>query len=153
MKKHYPNEFAFVLRQFLVWLMLLFGHQCVLAQADTSQHISVQADTSLSATKFDSTQLTPAKKSAKRARKARQAITDSMLTQRDSVFYTRLKASMYKRRLTREIYDALFQDVYNSRTTTGEVSQLEVNPFKLFEGTNYWHYLHPSAGRVWANGV
>ena len=54
--------------------------------------------------------------------------------QRDSVFYTRLKTKMYKHRLTRQIYDALFQDVYNSRVRTGEVNQIEVNPFKIFEG-------------------
>ncbi|GAB2578313.1 hypothetical protein GCM10027190_30070 [Spirosoma areae] len=59
---------------------------------------------------------------------------DSVLMQRDSVFYSRLKTSMYKHRLTRQLYDAVFQDVYNSRLTTGEVNQLEVNPFKLFEG-------------------
>ena len=133
MKKSYPNEFLSVLRQSLVWLMLLFGYQQALAQADTSQRALVQPDT-IVATKFDSTQSNPGKKSKKRVRKERKTVTDSMLIQRDSVFYTRLRASMYKRRLTRELYDALFQDVYNSRTTTGEVSQLEVNPFKLFEG-------------------
>ncbi|GAB4014624.1 hypothetical protein GCM10028773_01880 [Spirosoma koreense] len=59
---------------------------------------------------------------------------DSILMQRDSVFYTKLKASMYKRRLTRQIYDALFRDVYNSQIKTGEVNQIEVNPFSAFEG-------------------
>jgi hypothetical protein len=62
------------------------------------------------------------------------AFTDSILNQRDSVFYSRLKIKMYKHRLTRQLYDAIFQDVYNSRVRTGEVSQLEVNPFKAFEG-------------------
>lgn len=62
------------------------------------------------------------------------AISDSILMQRDSVFYTRLKTKMYKHRVTRQIYDALFQDVYNSQVRTGEVSQIEVNPFKLFQG-------------------
>lgn len=61
-------------------------------------------------------------------------VADSVLIQRDSVFYTKLKASMYKRRLTRQLYDALFRDVYNSRINTGEVNQIEVNPFKAFEG-------------------
>ncbi|WP_420151021.1 hypothetical protein [Spirosoma sp.] len=62
------------------------------------------------------------------------AVADSTLMQRDSVFYTKLKASMYKRRLTRQIYDAVFRDVYNSRIKTGEVNQIEVNPFNAFEG-------------------
>ncbi|GAB3991157.1 hypothetical protein GCM10028807_20580 [Spirosoma daeguense] len=61
-------------------------------------------------------------------------VTDSILVQRDSVFYTRLKTKMYKHRLTRQLYDAVFRDVYNSRVQTGEVNQLEVNPFKAFEG-------------------
>ncbi|UFH55799.1 hypothetical protein [Spirosoma sp. KNUC1025] len=63
-----------------------------------------------------------------------KAVADSVLTQRDSVFYSKLKANMYKHRLTRQLYDVIFQDVYNSRIKTGEVSQLEVNPFNAFEG-------------------
>jgi len=62
------------------------------------------------------------------------AVADSMLMQRDSVFYSRLKTKMYKRLLTRQIYDVLFQDVYNSRVKTGEVAQIEVNPFRSYEG-------------------
>ncbi|GAB3691776.1 hypothetical protein GCM10027592_10070 [Spirosoma flavus] len=61
-------------------------------------------------------------------------VADSILMQRDSVFYTKLKTRMYKHRLTRQLYDAVFRDVYNSRVKTGEVNQIEVNPFKAFEG-------------------
>lgn len=64
------------------------------------------------------------------------ALTDSTI-QRDSVFYSRLKARMYKHRLTRQLYDVLFQDVYNSQLRTGEVNQIEPkqeNPFKPYEG-------------------
>ncbi len=62
------------------------------------------------------------------------AVADSILMQRDSVFYSRLKTKMYKRRLTRQLYDVLFQQVYNSRVKTGEVDQIEVNPFRPYEG-------------------
>lgn len=62
------------------------------------------------------------------------AVADSILMQRDSVFYTGLKTRMYKRRLTRQLYDAVFRDVYNSRVKTGEVNQIEVNPFVPYEG-------------------
>ncbi len=62
------------------------------------------------------------------------SVADSVLQQRDSVFYSRLKTRMYKHRLTRQLYDAVFQDVYNSRAKTGEVNQIEANPFKAFEG-------------------
>jgi len=62
------------------------------------------------------------------------ATADSVLMQRDSLFYSRLKTRFYKRRLTRQIYDVLFQDVYNSRARTGEVDQIEINPFKADEG-------------------
>jgi len=63
-----------------------------------------------------------------------RVIADSVLKQRDSVFYSGLKRRMYKHRLTRQLYDAVFHDVYNSQQSTGEVSTIEVNPFKDFEG-------------------
>jgi len=69
-----------------------------------------------------------------RADSVSDAVADSILHQRDSVFYTQLKSRMYKRRITRQLYDLLFRDVYNSRAKTGEVSQVEVNPFRAFEG-------------------
>ncbi|KAB7730507.1 hypothetical protein F5984_13885 [Rudanella paleaurantiibacter] len=61
-------------------------------------------------------------------------MADSMLQSNDSLFYTRFKQNMYKRRLTRQLYDALFRDVYNSRSRTGEVSTIDANPFAEFEG-------------------
>ncbi len=63
-----------------------------------------------------------------------KAVADSVLAVRDSIFYSNLKSRMYKHRLTRQLYDALFHDVYNSRVRTGQVSQIEVNPFQPFEG-------------------
>ena len=63
-----------------------------------------------------------------------RAVADSVLATRDSVFYSKLKTRLYKHKLTRQLYDALFRDVYNSRVATGEVSQIEVNPFQVFEG-------------------
>ena len=86
------------------------------AQADTTRRNAGKAATDSLATPYST------------------AIADSILMQRDSVFYTRLKTSMYKRRLTRQLYDAVFRDVYNSRVRTGEVNQIEVNPFTPFAG-------------------
>lgn len=63
-----------------------------------------------------------------------KAVADSVLAVRDSIFYSNLKSRMYKHRLTRQLYDALFRDVYNSRSRTGEVSQIEANPFQAFDG-------------------
>ena len=61
-------------------------------------------------------------------------IADSLLMQDDSLLYTRFKQRMYKRRITRQVYDALFRDVYNSRVVSGEVNTLETNVFQPFEG-------------------
>ena len=61
-------------------------------------------------------------------------IADSLLILNDSLLYTRFKQRMYKRRLTRQFYDALFRDVYNSRKVSGEVSEIETNPFQPYEG-------------------
>lgn len=52
---------------------------------------------------------------------------------RDSLFYTNLKQRMEKRRLTGELYRFLFREPYNS-TARKEVSQIEENAFKPFEG-------------------
>lgn len=60
-------------------------------------------------------------------------LADSAERARDSLRYTRLKTRMYKGRLTRQLYDALFRDVYNSRPS-GEVNKIEVNPFQPYEG-------------------
>lgn len=111
---HTSNKLPSV-RLWLTALLLLWGC-AVRAQTDTTSQKSRRGATDSLAT----------------ARST--AVADSVLMQRDSVFYSKLKTSMYKRRLTRQIYDALFRDVYNSRVKTGEVDQLEINPFKAYEG-------------------
>lgn len=70
------------------------------------------------------------------ARTRSKLLADSLLmaAQKDSAIYTRFKQRMYKRRLTRQLYDALFRDVYNSRANSTEVEELEVNPFQPYEG-------------------
>lgn len=126
-----PNEYTLALRHLLVVLLLVFGYSAAVAQADTTLRRLPGKDT-LEYAPLD----TAAYKAQMDSLATLQSIaeTDSILMLRDSVFYTKLKTSMYKHRLTRQIYDALFQDVYNSRVRTGEVNQIEVNPFKLFEG-------------------
>ncbi|CAN5327903.1 hypothetical protein BH09BAC4_BH09BAC4_17970 [soil metagenome] len=120
MNQPYPSVYKLTLRHILVGLLLVAG--CAtravaqVPQQDTTLHVKISEGP------VDSLTL------------HHVAVTDSILMQRDSVFYTKLKASMYKHRLTRQLYDAVFQDVYNSRVRTGEVSQLEVNPFNTFEG-------------------
>ncbi len=61
-------------------------------------------------------------------------VSDSMRRRTDSILYTRFKQRMYKRRLTRQLYDALFRDVYNSQLKTGEVDALDNNPFREYAG-------------------
>ena len=61
------------------------------------------------------------------------AVADSVAHVNDSLLYTSLKRRMYKHRLTHQLYDVLFRDVYNSQVT-GEVAQIEVNPFVPFTG-------------------
>ncbi|GAB3326687.1 hypothetical protein GCM10027299_26000 [Larkinella ripae] len=76
-------------------------------------------------TKADS--LTIADSLAKSAR-------DSALAVRDSTFYTNLKKRMYKSRITRELHRLLFHDMYNSRLKTGDVNEIEINPFSPYQG-------------------
>lgn len=117
MNQLYPRAPWSVLRPCLVWFLLCVG--CVagaFAQVDTTRQNAKEGTTDSLAT-ANST-----------------AVADSILMQRDSIFYTRLKTGMYKRKLTRQLYDAVFRDVYNSRVRTGEVNQIEVNPFIPFEG-------------------
>ena len=127
------------LHPLLVWLGLLAGYAPGYAQSDTTR-LNTNGKEPRSATqspvKVDTLQLKITKELIPDtlATSLTPTLKDSVLMQRDSVFYTKLKASMYKRRLTRQLYDALFQDVYNSRINTGEVNQLEVNPFNAFEG-------------------
>lgn len=64
----------------------------------------------------------------------RVPVTDSMMRRTDSLLYTRFKLNMYKRRVTRQLYDALFRDVYNSQLRTGEVNAFYNHSFKEFAG-------------------
>lgn len=66
--------------------------------------------------------------------RSRRMADSLLMAQDDSLLYTRFKQRMYKRRLTRQLYDALFRDVYNSRASTGEVNEIERNPFQPYEG-------------------
>lgn len=55
--------------------------------------------------------------------------------EKDSIRYTRIKERMYKRKLTKEIYQLFFRDVYNQKKTKGtEVTKVERNPFELYKG-------------------
>jgi hypothetical protein len=117
MNQLYPHAYWSALRFGLVWFLcyIMCGTHA-LAQVDTTSGTQPRAATDSLATPYSTT------------------TADSVLMQRDSVFYTKLKTGMYKRRLTRQLYDAVFRDVYNSRVRTGEVNQIEVNPFTIFEG-------------------
>ncbi|MFD2574484.1 hypothetical protein ACFSUS_27865 [Spirosoma soli] len=118
MNQLHLNKYALTLRHWLVGLMVLgLCNTGAVAQQDTTRRqIQQKRETDSLATVYS------------------KVVADSALMQRDSVFYSRLKTRMYKHRLTRQFYDAVFRDVYNSRIQTGEVSQIEVNPFKPFEG-------------------
>lgn len=59
---------------------------------------------------------------------------DKATTARDSTFYTNLKNRMFKRRITRELHKLLFHDMYNSRLKTGDVNEIEINPFSPYQG-------------------
>ena len=70
---------------------------------------------------------------SRKARKAKiRAKTDP--EKRDSVLYSRIKSRMYKTKMGKKVYGVLFRDVYNSNTKS-QISQIEDNPFKEFEGT------------------
>lgn len=136
-----PNMYLPVLRQLMVWLILCVGCATgVFAQQETTQPQPTDKtpDTLNTLSPNRMRVFTPGTEERgatdSLATPLSTAVADSVLMQRDSVFYSKLKVSMYKRRLTRQLYDLLFQDVYNSRINTGEVNQLEVNPFKPFEG-------------------
>ena len=53
---------------------------------------------------------------------------------KDSVMYSNLKIRLFKSRIGREVYGALFRDVYNSNRKGVEISQLEINPFTRYDG-------------------
>ncbi|WP_229321054.1 hypothetical protein [Larkinella knui] len=63
-----------------------------------------------------------------------KGIRDAKQIVRDSVFYVNLKNRMFKRRVTRELHKLLFHDMYNSRIKTGDVNEIEVNPFLPYQG-------------------
>ena len=141
MNRPNPSAYLIGLRQLLVCLMLYIGYGAnVLAQQETIKptEINKSPDTlnklSPNLIRVHAPGAIEHGATDSLATPLSRAVADSVLTQRDSVFYTKLKASMYKHRLTRQIYDAIFRDVYNSRIKTGEVSQIEVNPFNAFEG-------------------
>ena len=125
-------------RLFWAWLILLFGYSLpAAAQSDTSRRQTPEKNPSknVQVEKLDTLSPKPIRAGPTDSLTAIRltAITDSII-HRDSIFYTRLKTRMYKHNLTRQIYDAIFQDVYNSRLKTGEVNAIEVNPFQAFEG-------------------
>ncbi|MCX6218089.1 hypothetical protein [Spirosoma sp.] len=146
MKKVYPASYRSVVHLFWVWLLVIAGCSAeVLAQPGlqppkveqnlpelpppTIYQIDTLRNQVIRPMSVDSLALINSLTTIRE-----NSLPDSVLQQRDSVFYSRLKTRMYKHRLTRQFYDAVFQDVYNSRGRMGEVSQLEVNPFKVFEG-------------------
>ena len=116
MKHPFACTGRFLTRLWLVGLLLCGLMPPVFSQTDTLKNNDLRGATDSLATPYST------------------AVADSVLMQRDSVFYSRLKTKMYKRRLTRQLYDVLFQDVYNSRVKTGEVNQIEINPFQAYEG-------------------
>lgn len=59
----------------------------------------------------------------------------SMKSAKDSVMFTRLKKRFSKNKILNEIYNALFRDVYNQNSSGQEVTQIEENPFKEYEGS------------------
>ncbi len=140
MNTRYLHAYILSIRPILVWLVIWVG-VCPkgMAQQDTARSTTPKDVRSSSASEHLRIDTLRSKTlnevvTEPLATTVSTAFTDSILNQRDSVFYSRLKIKMYKHRLTRQLYDAIFQDVYNSRVRTGEVSQLEVNPFKAFEG-------------------
>lgn len=141
MNRPTPSVYLPALRQLMVWLMLCTGcGVSAVAQQETIQPkaITKPADTlnkfSPNILRVHAPGVVEYGAIDSLATPLSKAVADSILIQRDSVFYTKLKATMYKHRLTRQLYDAVFRDVYNSRINTGEVNQIEANPFKVFEG-------------------
>nr|WP_080058635.1 hypothetical protein [Spirosoma aerolatum] len=134
----YPNRYVVRLRCIAVCLMLFAGCMVeVKAQQDTNRQRTDSTRFRLNPDRVRVDTLQPKSiqygpTDSLMAIKL-TAVTDSSLL-RDSIFYSRLKERMYRHRLTRQLYDAVFQDVYNSRLQTGEVNQIETNPFKPFEG-------------------
>ncbi len=55
-------------------------------------------------------------------------------TSKDSVFYSAIKSKLSKSKVGREVYGAVFRDVYNSTPQKKEIENLELNQFVSFEG-------------------
>ena len=58
----------------------------------------------------------------------------SMKSKKDSIMFTRLKKRFSKNKILNSIYDALFRDVYNQNSLGQEITKIEENPFKDYEG-------------------
>lgn len=54
--------------------------------------------------------------------------------EKDSIRYTRLKEKFYKRKVTKAIYRLFFNDVYNRKRSSGEVVNIDTNPFEDYAG-------------------
>lgn len=54
--------------------------------------------------------------------------------EKDSIRYTRLKERFYKRKITKSIYRLFFNDVYNRKKSSGEVVNIDTNPFDEYAG-------------------
>lgn len=54
--------------------------------------------------------------------------------EKDSIRYTRLKERFYKRKITKGIYRLFFNDVYNRKKSSGEVVNIDTNPFDEYAG-------------------
>ncbi len=52
----------------------------------------------------------------------------------DSLMYLKLKQKLSKSKIGKEIYGALFRDVYNSNHEQKEIDAIEVNPFLPYDG-------------------
>ena len=61
---------------------------------------------------------------------------ESSLTaaEKDSIRYTRLKEKFYRRKITKSIYQLFFNDVYNRKKSSGEVVNIDANPFDEYAG-------------------
>ena len=137
----HPNLYLPALRQLLVWLLLCIGcaTTAIAQQKNANPKSTGRSPDTLNRLSPNRVRVFAPGTEERGATDSlatplSTAVADSILMQRDSVFYSKLKTSMYKHRLTRQLYDAVFHDVYNSRLVTGEVNQIEVNPFKEFEG-------------------